>query len=331
MSCRVQTFIVQEAKNKHQQVNPLVDQRLRQTHRRVQVQVLAQPPSSELAAPPAFPSRTSSTSSAPSALSLSGKSLDVSFKRSLVASYERVSYTGTGAGAGAGASTAAGAGDCAEETWQDWLCRRQGRAAPTAGGVVDDILRLVPLAICSESLNCLAADSCLYDAAGLAAFGAFSALARQQSLAQAASSRVVCSADVLGLMSDVLDSHVCCAPAPPSSTAGAASAEYEARLSALSREVYSLSDDFNWQCVSGSSDLLTVLAATSFNLAAQEVTVAVRVVNSAMFKVPVFSVQVCLQGAQGGAASFQHAALPCTQEGVEYFLPGEHFNVMSAV
>ena len=317
---------MQEAKHKHQQVNPLVDQRVRQAYRRVQLQAAALPLCEDQGSvtPPPL-SRTTS-----SALSCAGKSLDVSFKTSLVASYQRASYTGTGT-------------DCAEESWEEWLGERRSEAAAgrgRLGGVIDDILRLVPASLCSETENCWAADSCLYDSAGLSAFGAFSVTARQQALAldrtsaraTARAARSVCAADVLGLVNDVLDSHLCL-PSPP---AAAASSRYTSRLQSLSRDVHSLTSDLAWQCISGSSDLLTVLAATSFSLIAQQVTVSVRVVNSAMFKIPTFSLQVCLQTPgsdsssdsssrqeQGAAASFLYSALPSVQECVDYFLPGE--------
>ena len=340
-----QTFIVQEAKHKHHQVNPLVDQRLRQAYRRVQLQAV--PLGSGAGAeqdPPVSPIHRTKSSSLPSVATGPGKSLDVSFKTSLVETYQRLSYTGTG--------TAGTESVKEKESWEEWLRERQ--SVSTAGaqsGVVDDILRLVPGSISSETENCLAADTCLYDlAGGLSAFGAFSVSARRQQYNETVptgprDSVCVCTADVLALVNDVLDSHLCCrGPSDSSSTASdvmtmlhsSDSHSYASRLQSLSHDVYTLADDLAWQCISGSSDILTVLAATSFCLVTQEVTVSVRVINSAMFKVPTFSLQVCLQSLEAGsesedvrrsgngqAASFLHTSLPTVQEGVDYFIPGE--------
>lgn len=215
----------------------------------------------------------------------------------------RSSYSGTGT-------------DCCDESWGEWLSQRKDQAATNNPGVVDDILRLIPQTISSENVMCLAADSAMYDASCLASFGAFSAAARRESRASVTSSSSVCSADILGLVHDVMDSHLCCRsdPSPQS---------HESRMETLSRDVCTLSDDLPWQCISGSSDMLTVLAATSFSLVKQQVTVSVRVINSAMFKVPNFNLQVCLDCEENPmAASFLHSSLPTTQEGVEYFQPG---------
>lgn len=272
-------------------MNPLVDQRLRRAYRRVQLQAVALAPSTDEHAThtPAI-DRTSSSLPFASA----GKSLDVSFKTSLVESYHRSSYTGTGT-------------DRVDESWEEWLEQRQGVATGTAaaqGGIVDDILRLVPNSISSDTENCLAADTSLYDASGLSAFGAFSASARRQAVeATGVSSQCVCTADILALVNDVIDSHLCCPS--PSLPAAKNSNSYASRLQTWSRDVYSLVDDLSWECISGASDILTVLAATSFSLLEQEVTVSVRVINSAMFKIPTFSLQVCLQadGSGGGGGS----------------------------
>lgn len=325
-------------------MNPLVDQRLRQAYRRVQLQAvsfsLTGAGGGGEQEPPLSPIHRSTSSSLPSSSAGPGKSLDVSFKTSLVESYQRSSYTGTGTESVEG-----------KESWEAWLSERQSASTAGAhGGVVDDILRLVSGAISSETENCLAADTGLYDSAGgLSSFGAFSAISRRHqethtnntadSCYATSTPPCVCTADVLALVNDVLDSHLCChSPSEPSSPAPVAMTmmdssqshihSYASRLQSLSRDVYSLADDLAWQCISGSSDILTVLAATSYCLVAQEVTISVRVINSAMFKVPTFSLQVCLQalGADAEAelaASFLHSCLPTMQEGVDYFLPGE--------
>lgn len=344
---------MQEAKHKHQQVNPLVDQRLRQAYRRVQLQAV--PLSSSGGGeggesdPFASPIHRSKSASLPFSSTCPGKFLDVSFKTSLVESYRRLSYTGTSA-------------DTLEEqeSWKEWLWQRKSMSSASAGGgVVDDILRLVPASICSETENSLAADTCFYDTfVGLSAFGAFSATARRlqgpesQSHLQTKVVREspvvsVCTADILALVNDVLDSHLCCGnrswdQMPPVHTgtgmvAGNSSmnslSNYAPQLQSLSYDVYTLADDLAWQCISGSSDILTVLAATSYCLVKQEITVSVRVINSAMFKVPTFSLQVGLQTLGSGsveshsapeiAASFLHTSLPTVQEGVDYFTSGE--------
>ena len=308
VSC--QRFIVLEAKHKHQRVNPLLDQRVRQSYRRIQLQAIATV-TKEDTMPPVSPLGRSASRSLP--ISSFGKSLDVSFKTSLVESYQRSSYTATGT-------------DSVDEYWEEWLRKHQSLTAPGHCDIVDDILRLVPSTIASDTEYCLASDSCLYDLSSLFSFGAFTSAAREHALNANQHFSSICSSDVLALVNDVIDSHVCC-PNRSSNQLPCA-----LRLRNLAREVYSLTDDGSWQVISGSSDILTVLATTSFNIFRQEVTVAVRVINSAMFKVPTFSIQVCLKamntlgsGDPSLAASFLHNSLPTVQEGVDYFLPGVRF------
>lgn len=201
----------------------------------------------------------------------------------------------------------------------------QGNSSTASrGGVVDDILRLVPSSLTSEYETSLSADAGVCEPSALGAFGAFSAIARRHARSEWDGNdpaESLCSADVLALVNDVLDFHLC---PPPSSSPSAGMAS----LSALSDTILNPCDELTWQCISGSSDLLTVQAATSFCLVTQQITLTVRVINSAMFKVPTFSLQVYLRMTDSEdelepSASFLRSSESTVQEGVEYFIPGE--------
>lgn len=98
-------------------------------------------------------------------------------------------------------------------------------------------------------------------------------------------------------------------------------------------------DDCLWSVVSGSADLLTVSAHTRPNVGETSITVVIRVVNSAGFKIPIFNLQLLVSNDEtflpnyGEDNSYTTAAsgpilnigYPNSQYvtfGAEYFLPG---------
>ena len=230
------------------------------------------------------------------------RSFDVSFKTCLLANYQRTSYFGADAGSKG-------------EEWVEWLQRGVSPSRSGQGGALDDIFRLVPPVLSCEATASLAGD--LFSLNSLP--DTCSAFCRERSCCVAA-------ADVLGLVDDVLDAHLC----PPPSCHSALSSSSASVMQRLAREVTALRDDLDWRCISGSSDILTVLAAVSVDLSEQRVLVSVRAINSAMFKIPSFSLMVHLRPpasvstvpVDSHASSFHRISSPVLQEGVEYFMPG---------
>lgn len=143
--------------------------------------------------------------------------------------------------------------------------------------------------------------------------------------------RHVCSADIMGIVDDVLDAHLS-VPSSLSSFPKNAPRDLFGGAAQLGR-TYDVRDCRQWVQLNGSSDLFTVLGAVSCcDPVTGNVEVMFRVINSAGFKVPIFSLQLLLgsyeqMGFHGEdeAVTFDtvnQTARGGTAEGVEYFLPG---------
>lgn len=147
----------------------------------------------------------------------------------------------------------------------------------------------------------------------------------------------VCSEDIIGLIDDVINYHLALPITIISSHSRnlSPSVYFDKMISStpdIAAKIAIPVDEVYWETISGSADLLTVLASTSINAASSTATVRVRVFNSAGFKIPYFRIRLLLAPAHPRRASSE----PCTLtasfinsekydvEGAEYFLPNAY-------
>lgn len=142
-----------------------------------------------------------------------------------------------------------------------------------------------------------------------------------------ASDAYVCTSDLVGLIDDVLDSHLLVNPPHFQKIPPVISSENNQRAKLVS-ETYDLRDTKVWKQINGSSDMFTVLCSVlSYDSGSQNVRLAVRVINSSGFKVPLFSVQLLLSSldlyntssSSALKASFDSNKTSTILDGVEYF------------
>jgi hypothetical protein len=162
------------------------------------------------------------------------------------------------------------------------------------------------------------------------------------SLSSSSSSSAVCTSDLIGLIDDVLDAHLIVNPSLFQRLPTTLPSLELIQRSQLLSQTYDLRDSRQWKQVNGSSDMFTVLCTViSYNPITADARVAVRIINSSGFKVPLFSVQLLLSstdtlpvtdaavaaavaatspaGCRAIKASFDSSKTSSILDGVEYF------------
>lgn len=143
--------------------------------------------------------------------------------------------------------------------------------------------------------------------------------------------RHVCAMDVIAVVDDVLDAHLS-VPTASSRVPKNAPAEL-CGASAVMGRTYEVRECRQWVQLNGSFDLFTVLGAINYcDPVTGNIEVSFRIINSAGFKVPLFSLQLLLgayaqQGDMDTKSGLTFDTVGQTSrgnvaDGVEYFLPG---------